>query len=105
MRPIVRSLQTPSGETEVKQFWKTLKEASQHQFFVNCTNKNSLGAAPATVNDHAQHSVGGLLLTHVYSVCQVHTIRPKMNKLLQFFSKKEYRILILRNVRSCYESF
>lgn len=99
MRPIGRAISNPSGTSEkiLRRFWESLTEAAKYNFFINCTNKN----AQASGLDHSQVSVGGLLLTHVYSVCQVHTIRPKMNMLRQIFSKKEYYILVLRNV-SCF---
>lgn len=37
-------------------------------------------------------------MTHVYSVCKIITIEPKQNLLKRVFSKKEYRLLALRNV-------
>lgn len=96
MRPIAKALNNPnpSNDKKISNFWNSLTEAGKYNFFINCTNKN----AQASGIDHTQVSAGGLLLTHVYSVCQVHTIRPKMNMLKQIFSKKEYYILVLRNV-------
>ena len=76
--------------------WNQLKNASSERFFINCTNK--CNQSHPSVTDHSLKTVGGLLMTHVYSVCQELTIQPKMNKLLRVFSKKEYRLLALRNV-------